>query len=74
MSKSNNFFIGGISMNSKCYAIYCDHNNIDCTCMYGDTSKMKCQVNCYNCKHNCKKSDGDRVCKNFSNLQKNIDI
>ena len=27
--------IGGIVMNDKCYARGCDHNNIDCTCMYG---------------------------------------
>lgn len=61
-------------MNDKCYARGCDHNNIDCTCMYGDASKMECQVNCYNCKRNCKKLDGDRACSDFSNMQKNINI
>ena len=61
-------------MNNKCFARECDNCNIDNTCMYGNASKMPCQVNCWNCKHNCKKSKGDMACKNFSNLQKNIDI
>ena len=57
-------------MKDKCYARGCDHNNPDCTCMYGDASQQPCQINCYNCKHDCKKSDGDVACNNFDNLQK----
>ena len=52
--------------NNKCYARYCDNNNIDCTCMYGNASEMTCQVNCYNCIHNCKKNSGDIACKKFT--------
>ena len=59
-------------MKDKCYARGCDSYNIDGTCMYGDASKMPCQVNCYNCTHDCKKSDGDIACKSFNNLKKRL--
>lgn len=52
---------------NKCYARGCDNNNIDNTCMYGNASKMNCQVNCYNCNRECKKASGDIACKEFTN-------
>lgn len=63
-----------IRMTNKCFARGCDSYNIDGTCMYGDASKMPCRVNCWDCEHICKKSKGDIACKNFSHLQKNVDI
>lgn len=59
--------------NGKCYARGCDYNNLDDTCMYGDASKMPCQVNCYNCKRSCKKTCGDIVCKKFSKIVRVIE-
>ena len=55
-------------MKNKCYARGCDHNNIDCTCMYGNASNMPCQVNCYRCVNVCKKTSGDIVCKKFKKI------
>jgi hypothetical protein len=63
-----------IDNNNICYARGCDHNNIDCTCMYGDASKMRCQVNCYNCIKRCKKTKGDISCKRFKNKHSNRQI
>lgn len=54
-----------ITNNNKCYAGGCDDNNIDYTCMYGNASKMPCQVNCYNCAKTCKKDKGVTACKKF---------
>ena len=53
--------------NNRCYARNCDNNNIDGTCMYGNASKMECQVNCYNCQKSCKKESGDIACIKFKN-------
>lgn len=55
-------------MKNKCYARGCDHNNIDCTCMYGNASNMPCQVNCYRCVNECKKTSGDIACKKFKKI------
>lgn len=48
-----------------CYARGCDNNNVDLTCMRGDTAKQNCQVNCNNCVRRCKKLKGDMACKMF---------
>ena len=53
--------------NNKCYAGGCDHNNVDCSCMYGVASDMPCQVNCYNCIQTCKKDEGVIACEKFKN-------
>lgn len=59
-----------IQNNGKCYARGCDNYNIDGTCMYGDATKMPCQVNCYNCIRSCKKTKGDIACRNFKRASK----
>lgn len=51
--------------NNKCYAIGCDNNNIDFTCMYGNAKEMPCQVNCVRCLKGCKKENGFISCKKF---------
>ena len=56
--------------NNKCYAAGCDNNNIDYSCMYGNTGNMPCRVNCYNCAINCKKIMGVIGCKKFINKHK----
>ena len=57
-------------MTGRCYARGCDNNNPDHTCMYGDVRKMQCQVNCYNCVHNCKRTKGDIACESFVNAKR----
>ena len=57
-------------LNNKCYARACDHNNIDCYCMYGKASEMPCQVNCDNCTKTCKKDKDDIACHGFTNRRK----
>ena len=56
---------GTSDVNNKCFARGCDHNNLDSTCMYEDASKMSCQLSCYTCEYNCKKTKGDIACKNY---------